>query len=121
MRVFLETGAHSMAAFAESIGKTPQIVASAFVGQGQRIDTAELSQLEAQFLSSQPGLVRLNLRYSGTEPLFRAMLESDGSLNEEDLAKIAVMLCRRAQECSGALGSEIDILNSTRGGVIPIL
>jgi phosphoglucosamine mutase len=118
MRVFLETGARSMADFAESIGKTPQIIASAFVGQGQRIDKEELKRVEAQFLSSQPGLVRLNLRYSGTEPLFRVMLESDGSLNEEELAQIAVALCRHAQECSGAIGGEIDILNSTHGGLI---
>jgi hypothetical protein len=65
-------------------------------------------------------LVRVNLRYSGTEPRFRAMLESDGRLTERELARIAVEICRKAQQIAGVGAAEIDILNVARGGVLPV-
>jgi phosphoglucosamine mutase len=118
IRVFLESGASSLAGFAAEVGKTPQIIASAYVGNGPRISRKELDELEASLLAHTPGIVRVNLRYSGTEPLLRAMLESDGQVDEKGLARIALDLCRKAQETSGAISGHIDILNVTRGGVI---
>ncbi len=120
IRVFLESGAASLAGFAAQVGKTPQIIASAFVGNGPRIGRKELNELEASLLAHTPGIVRVNLRYSGTEPLLRAMLESDGQVDEKGLARIALDICRKAQETSGALSGHIDILNVTRGGVIAV-
>ena len=118
IRALLESGATSLAEFAAGVGKTPQVIASAYVGSGPRLSKTELADMEAQTLSAQPGLVRINLRYSGTEPLLRAMLESDGRLNEALLARLAAALCRRAQQYAGAQGGEIDILNTTSGGTI---
>ncbi len=120
IRVFLESGAASLADFAAEVGKTPQIIASAHVGSGPRIPRKELDALEAGLLAGTPGIVRVNLRYSGTEPLLRAMLESDGMVDEQGLARIALDLCRKAQQTSGAMCGHIDILNVTRGGVIPV-
>jgi len=120
IRVFLESGALSLASFAAEVGKTPQIIASAYVGNGPRIIRKELDELEAGLLAHTPGIVRVNLRYSGTEPLLRAMLESDGQVDEKGLARIALELCRKAQATSGALSGHIDILNVTRGGVIAV-
>jgi phosphomannomutase len=116
----LESGALSLADFATEVGKTPQIIASAYVGNGPRISRKELDELETGLLAHTPGIVRVNLRYSGTEPLLRAMLESDGQVDEQGLARIALELCRKAQATSGALSGHIDILNVTRGGVIPV-
>ena len=48
------------------------------------------------------------------------MLESDGSLSEAALARIAVGVCRQAQEYAGVGAAEIDILNTTRGGVLAV-
>jgi len=67
-----------------------------------------------------PGVIRANLRYSGTEPLLRAMLESDGSVSEDELGRIAYTLCRKAQQVSGASALYVDVLNVTRGGVISV-
>jgi phosphoglucosamine mutase len=120
IRIFLESGAASLAGFAAEVGKTPQIIASAYVGSGPRIGRKELDGLEAGLLAQTPGIVRVNLRYSGTEPLLRAMLESDGQVDEKGLARLALDLCRKAQSTSGALSGHIDILNVTRGGVIPV-
>jgi phosphoglucosamine mutase len=120
LRAFVESGAASLAEFGAGVGKTPQIIASAFVGGGPRLDKKELEGAAAELQAGRPGLVRLNLRYSGTEPRFRAMLESDGSLSEEELAAVAVQICRRVQMAAGVGKAEIDILNATRGGVLPV-
>jgi phosphoglucosamine mutase len=120
MRAYVDSGAVSLAEFAAGVGKTPQIIASAYVGRGPRLDKAALAELETTLLHEESGLVRANLRYSGTEPRFRAMLESDGALDEAALAEIAVDICRRLQSHAGVGEAEIDILNATRGGVIPV-
>ncbi|MFM8321508.1 MAG: phosphoglucosamine mutase [Chloroflexota bacterium] len=119
MRAFIESGAATLGQFAAGVGKTPQIIASAYVGRGPRMDKAALAELEAE-TAAVPGIVRANLRYSGTEPRFRAMLEADASLNERDLARVAVTVCRRLQALAGVGEAEIDILNATRGGVLEV-
>ena len=120
IRALCASGKHSLSALTDEIGKLPQIIASAFVGQGPRLGKTELSEMEAQLLREKIGLLRINQRYSGTEPLFRVMLESDGRLTESDLAAIAVSLCRQVQAVAGIVQGNIDILNSTRGGVLPV-
>jgi phosphoglucosamine mutase len=118
MRAFVEAGAASMAEFARGVGKTPQIIASAFVGHGPRLDKEKLKIIESGLLNTIPGLCRANLRYSGTEPLLRVMLESEGNQTEQDLASLAYELCKKVQSFAGISEGEIDILNCTRGGVI---
>lgn len=119
LRAFLESGRDSLASFALDVGKTPQIIASAQVGRGPRFSREQLDEIEASTLEL-AGIIRVNLRYSGTEPLLRVMLESDETLNEEMLGQIALDLCRKAQELSGSPGAHVDLLNATRGGVISI-
>jgi phosphoglucosamine mutase len=118
LRAYLESGLPSLREFAAGVGKTPQIIASAFVGFGPRFNKPQLAEMQQGLESSYPGLSRVNIRYSGTEPLLRVMLESDGEQDESRLAEIAWELCRTAQTYSGAGEAEIDILNCTHGGVI---
>ncbi len=120
MRAFLESGAASMAEFAAGIGKTPQVIASAGVGRGPRLDKFALADVETQTLGDNPGLTRINLRYSGTEPKFRAMLESDGQQSEEALAEIALKICRQAQAVAGMehAQADVEIQDCSRGGLL---
>lgn len=120
LRALVESGTRSLAEFAAEVGKTPQIIASAFVGHGPRIGKNELEEISVAMQLQAPGLSRLNLRYSGTEPRFRAMLESDGRLSEEQLARIAIEICRTVQDAAGVGKAEIDVLNASRGGVLPV-
>ena len=120
MHAYLESGHKNMGDFTASVNKTPQIIASAHVGSGPRIDRNDLDSLEKQIIDATPGINRINLRYSGTEPIFRVMLESDHESTEEDLAKIAYELCLDAQKTSGVKDGTIDILNCTRGGLISL-
>jgi phosphoglucosamine mutase len=120
MHAYLESGHKNMGGFTASVNKTPQIIASAHVGSGPRIDRNDLDSLEKQIIDATPGINRINLRYSGTEPIFRVMLESDHESTEEDLAKIAYELCQNAQKTSGVKDGTIDILNCARGGLISL-
>lgn len=70
-------------------------------------------------ISELPGLTRKSLRYSGTEPKFRVMLEADKRHTEQDLAEKAWQICRIVQAASGMeANANIEILNVTRGGLM---
>jgi phosphoglucosamine mutase len=118
MNAYIESGYKTLASFAAGVGKMPQIIASAQIGAEGRYDKQQLQAMENEALSTYPGLLRANLRYSGTEPLFRIMLESENTYTERDLAKIAIEISRKAQEFSKQPNGYIDILNCTRGGVV---
>jgi len=118
MGAYIESGLKSMSEFSSTLEKTPQIIASAFIGDGTHMDRTSLDEIERQLLSDYPDLVRVNLRYSGTEPIFRAMLEANNPVTESFLAGIAWLACKTAQEFGNSLDGEIDMLNCTRGGFI---
>lgn len=118
---YVESSNHTLAEFTAGVGKVPQIIASAQVGNGNRYSQPELQFMEKEVFSTYPGLLRVNLRYSGTEPLFRIMLESENTYSEKDLAKVAVEISRKVQNHSEKPNGSIDILNCTRGGVVNIL
>lgn len=120
IRAFLASGADSLAELAESIHKYPQVIASARVAE--KIDLATLDPvqaLEAAIKAELPGLTRLNLRYSGTEPKVRLMMEADTRHTEAELAKRAFALCEAVQAATGTPeGSFLEVLNVTRGGLV---
>jgi phosphoglucosamine mutase len=116
---FVRSGAESLAEFASRIiQKTPQVIASAFVGGGPRLDRAALSELETTTQAEFPALQRINLRYSGTEALFRAMLEANHSVTEMELARVAWGVCRKVQAAAGAGDGVIEIQNCSCGGLL---
>lgn len=121
IRAFLASGKKSLAALAESIHKYPQVIASAMVAE--KIELAGLERvqdLKQGIGADLPGLTRLNLRYSGTEPKVRLMLEADTRQTVEELAERAFALCEAVQsETNTPKGSFIEVLNVTRGGLIP--
>jgi phosphoglucosamine mutase len=118
MRVYAESGARSFSEFTSIIHKTPQVIASAFVGSGPRLSKDELQALNNEYAAHYPSLTRINLRYSGTEPLFRAMLEGNFSMTEQMLANIAGEICHKLQAKAGAENGKLEILNTTRGGIL---
>jgi phosphoglucosamine mutase len=120
LSAYLKSQNASLAEFAAGVGKTPQIIASAYVGNGERYTKQELEAMGADILEKHPGIVRINLRYSGTEPLLRTMIESNNSHSEEELAKIAIEISHKAQKLANQLNGSIDILNCTRGGTLTV-
>lgn len=118
IKALIESGAQSLAELAAQVGKTPQIIASAEVGGGPRFEKGALAALEQETAATTPGLVRINLRYSGTESKFRAMLESNGAPSEVELAVVAQRLCRQIQGVAGWPDGAIEIQNCSRGGLL---
>ena len=120
IRAFLTGKVGSLAKMAEGIHKFPQVIASAFVSEKTELDKLEaVISCQAEIRGTLTGLTRLNLRYSGTEPKVRLMLEADNRHTEAELAQHAFALCEAVQESTGTpSGSFLEVLNVTRGGLV---
>lgn len=120
IRAYLASGQSTLAALAESIHKYPQVIASAVVVAKIDLESLdEVQTLKTQIESELAGLTRLNLRYSGTEPKVRLMLEADNRHTEGELAQKAFALCEAVQTATGTpKGSFLEVLNVTRGGLM---
>jgi len=120
IRAFLASGRERLADLAESINKYPQVIASAVVAHKTDLDKLEsVKILQDAIKDHLPGLVRMNLRYSGTEPKVRLMLEADNRHSEEALAGKAFELCEAVQKATGTpAGAFLEVLNVTRGGLV---
>lgn len=120
IRAFLASGRETLAELAESINKFPQVIASAVVTEKIDLDQLEtVTALQEAIKDALPGVTRLNLRYSGTEPKVRLMLEADNRHSEEELAEKAFALCKAVQDATGTpSGSALEVLNVTRGGLV---
>lgn len=121
LRAFLASGKQTLAELAESIHKYPQMIASAVVAEKIDLDMVETVQaLKSAMRIRLPGLTRLNLRYSGTEPKVRLMLEADNRHTVDELAAQAFALCEAVQAASGTpAGSFLEVLDVTHGGLVP--
>ncbi|MBN1889226.1 MAG: hypothetical protein JW850_14630, partial [Thermoflexales bacterium] len=116
IRVYIESGATTLAELAGCVKKAPQVIASAYVASKPDLKSIrELATLETS-LESMPGLLKKELRYSGTEPLFRVMIEADARHSEAELADKARTICRAVQEAAQSPNGTIEILNCSRGG-----
>jgi len=121
VKAYLESGTGSLAAMGERIHKYPQLVASAYVASKPDLETmGELKKTVLAMIDDLPGLTRKSLRYSGTEPKFRVMLEADTRQTEDQLAAYAWQICRIVQAVSGTpADAAVEVLNVTRGGLMP--
>lgn len=121
IRAFLSSGKRTLAELAESIHKYPQVIASAVVAEKIELDQLNrVQKLRRAIEEDLPGLTRLNLRYSGTEPKVRLMLEADNRHTVEELADKAFTLCEAVQAETGTPeGRFMEVLNVNRGGLIP--
>lgn len=118
VKVLVESHKSSFVEFADCIRKTPQIIASAPVSGKPAIENSEeIKMILRQVEQRLPGLLRLNVRYSGTEPLFRVMLEADTRHSEEELVDEALKICHAVQKEAGKGIGPIEILNCARGGI----
>ncbi len=121
IRAFLASGRDTLADLAESIQKYPQVIASAYVAEKPDLEQIKtVVALRDTIKDDLPGLTRCNLRYSGTEPKVRLMLEADNRHTEADLAEKAFTLCEAVQAATQTpAGSHLEVLNVTRGGLVP--
>ncbi len=121
LKVLLQQEPPSMAALAASIQKYPQMVASCNVASKLDLKTmVPLQTMLEEIKQRLPGLVQLNSRYSGTEPKYRLMLETDTRHSTHDLAVICWEVCDLIQRETGTPpGAKIEVLNVSAGGLVP--
>jgi len=121
LQVMLQQEQPSMAALAARIQKYPQVVASCNVANKLDLQTMEPLQAKlAEINHHLPGLVQLNSRYSGTEPKYRLMIETDTRHSTHELAVICWEICDLIQhETNTPPGAKIEVLNVSEGGLMP--
>jgi phosphoglucosamine mutase len=122
LKALIEENAPSLSSLAGRIIKTPQVIASAYVPSKPDLNQVEeLEQIKLEVTQKVSDIKRMELRYSGTEPLFRVMLEAGITQSEQDLANYAWKMCRAVQKATGQEnyeGYSIEILNVSKGGVL---
>lgn len=103
------------------LDKFPQLIASCNVGSKPKLETLpRLSAALENLKHELPGLVRQNARYSGTEPKFRLMLETDTRHTPADVARVAWRICDLIQAETGTpSGAKVEVLNVSDGGLMP--
>lgn len=123
LRVLAENGWLPLSALTGQIGKYPQLIASCTVADKPELtEIPALNALLAEVRRELPGLVRLNLRYSGTEPKCRLMLETDTRHTPAEVARYAWRVCELIQRETGTpKGAKIEVLNVSDGGLMPRL
>lgn len=98
----------SLSRVASIIQKVPQVIASARIRS--RPDLARIPELD-EFNGRQG----INLRYSGTEPVFRAMVEGNLLDSIPDVARTALQICKIVQHAASSQGDPIEILDCATG------
>ena len=121
LQVLLQQEQPSLAALASRIQKYPQMVASCNVANKLDLKTMEpLQEMLEEIKHRLPGLVQLNSRYSGTEPKYRLMIETDTRHSTHELAVICWEVCDLIQRETGTPpGAKIEVLNVSAGGLVP--
>ena len=121
LQVLLQQEQPSMAALASRIQNYPQMVASCNVANKLDLKTMEPLQSKLEEIKHRlPGLVQLNSRYSGTEPKYRLMIETDTRHDTHELAVICWEVCDLIQRETGTPpGAKIEVLNVSAGGLVP--
>ncbi len=119
VRALVESEVSDFSALANRLQKKPQVIASAHVSAKPPFEEREeLKTLAQRTAAKMPGLSRSELRYSGTEPQFRAMLEADERHSVSELANEAWLICRTVQRVIGKGDTEVEILNCMDGGLL---
>jgi phosphoglucosamine mutase len=120
LKVLLEKPGQKLSELTGKFHKYPQLIASAYVANKPDLKTMPSVAIALKKLDHDlPGLVRMNARYSGTEPKFRLMLETDTRHNAGEIAAKAWQICDLIQKETGTTpGSKVEILNVSDGGLM---
>jgi phosphoglucosamine mutase len=123
LAVLAEKNWQPLSALTGQIGKFPQLIASCNVASKPELTEIQpLNALLEEVRCELPGLVRMNLRYSGTEPKCRLMLEADARHTPTEVARHAWRVCELIQRETGTpAGAKIEVLNVSDGGLMPRL
>lgn len=118
-QVLLQKPGISLSAETEGLVKLPQVIASARVSSKPSLEQVTAYHDEMQRVLGNLGDQGIvNARYSGTEPLFRVMIQGEPTHSLEEIANLAIRLCRSVQSYTGDPNGSIDVKDCTTGAEI---
>lgn len=111
----------SLKALAEGFHKKPQVIASARVSTRPDLKTlAGFNQIYQQVLAKLGVGATVNVRYSGTEPLVRVMIEAGLEHTVTELAQFSVDLCQAVQKDSSSPLEHVEVKDCVSGKVVAL-
>lgn len=120
-QILLDTPSHSLKNLATNLIKLPQVIASAYVSQKPQTDEIDNFVTEQNRIIDELGEHGiLNTRYSGTEPLFRVMIQGTDNHSLDEITRDALKLCRILQTNTGDANSRIEIKDCVTGAPIDV-
>lgn len=119
MACILAAGSPPLSQMALPLQKYPQVIVSARVTSKPHLQTLPDFQREYKRISEHLGSEAVvNARYSGTEPLFRVMIEGTLEHQLSDIAQCAVSLSRAVQAMTGNPNDLIEVKDCTTGTLL---
>lgn len=119
--LLLEQPQVSLSAAAAGLEKFPQVIASARVSNKVRLEQIEgFGQEREAILRALRQDASINVRYSGTEPLLRVMIQGAAGHAMDEIAAHAVRLCRLVQTATGDAGGWLEVKDCATGLPIEI-
>ena len=111
----------SLDAARQGMTKLPQVIASARVSSKPDLTLLEDYGQQMEKIAREMGeRVRVNTRYSGTEPLLRVMIQGGAEQSLGEIAQLAIRLCRSVQARTGDDGASIDVKDCMTGAKIDL-
>lgn len=120
-QVLLSGDGLPLSVLSEGLVKLPQVIASAYVSKKPPLnDLDEFIRHRESIVTSLGEDVILNTRYSGTEPLFRVMIQGTGNHTLHEITRQAVRLCRGLQSLTGDGEGWLEVKDCTTGDPIDV-
>ena len=119
LRILAKTKSLAIHELALGLEKRPQVIASA--GMSSKPDPFKFDNFRKGYEETTEVLGndgKIEVRYSGTEYLFRVMIEGSVQSSVDDIAKQAIRLCRLLQKETGDLSQMIEIKDCASGAEI---
>ncbi len=114
--VLIRNAPVTISELAQPLVKMPQVVASARVAAKPPLEEiAALAEQKARLLETLGESATINTRYSGTENVFRVMIEGGPAHTLAQIAREAVALCRIVQAEAGSPDGPIEVKDTTTG------
>ncbi len=111
----------SLETLAQGFHKKPQVIASARVSARPRLESLPgFSQIYQKALENLGTGATVNVRYSGTEPLVRVMIEASLEHSVGELAQLSLELCRAVQAGSGSPLAHVEVKDCVSGKVVDL-
>ncbi|MHA2401890.1 MAG: phosphoglucosamine mutase [Candidatus Kariarchaeaceae archaeon] len=119
--ILLKEETISLSDLGSHLKKLPQVIASANLSKKPPIEDIE------EFINEQDRILKvlgenssLITRYSGTEPLFRVMIQGTDGQSLDEIIREAIKLCRVIQKKTGDEEGWLEVKDCTSGALIEI-